>query len=154
MKSVHCKDGKWSANPGKEWEKSFGQGDVGALQTLGHRLRGPVDDRVEIPRSRPARKRRSGKPRLLNELKQKIGINNLTGGTPVALTVSEQLGRRPHWNEAEARPNCSSAPRSSRMPKLAVSVLTRSVRRSHAANPGAGEPCRETFQEGQDLEEH
>ncbi|HEX3000015.1 MAG TPA: sugar phosphate isomerase/epimerase family protein, partial [Armatimonadota bacterium] len=39
VKSVHCKDAKWAANPGKEWgvETPLGQGDVNIplfLQTL------------------------------------------------------------------------------------------------------------------------
>lgn len=81
VKSVHCKDGKWSANPGKEWGKEvpFGQGDVGAeafLQTLKDiGYEGPLTIEREIPEEPARQKEEIGQAvRLLNELKQKIGI--------------------------------------------------------------------------------
>jgi sugar phosphate isomerase/epimerase len=78
--SVHCKDGKWAANPGKEWgqEMPLGQGDVGmenflvALKEIGYT--GPLTIEREIPQE-PARQKAEigGAVKLLEELKQKIG---------------------------------------------------------------------------------
>lgn len=79
VRSVHCKDAKWAANPGKEWgrEVPFGEGDVGAetfLQTL-HDIGydGPLTIEREIPEEPTRQKAEIGQAvRLLNELKQKI----------------------------------------------------------------------------------
>ncbi len=78
--SVHCKDGKWAANPGKEWgqEMPLGQGDVGmenylrTLQEIGYQ--GPLTIEREIPQE-PARQKAeiSHAIGLLNELKAKLG---------------------------------------------------------------------------------
>ena len=81
VRSVHCKDAKWAANPGKEWGKEvpFGEGDVGAetfLQTLKDiGYDGPLTIEREIPEEPTRQKAEIGQAvRLLNELKQKIGI--------------------------------------------------------------------------------
>lgn len=81
VRSVHCKDGQWSANPGKEWGKEvpFGEGDVGAevfLQTLKDiGYEGPLTIEREIPEEPARQKEEIGQAvRLLNDLKQKIGI--------------------------------------------------------------------------------
>jgi sugar phosphate isomerase/epimerase len=80
VRSVHCKDGKWAANPGKEWgsEVPFGQGDVGAetflqtLKDLGYT--GPLTIEREIAQEPARQKAEIGQAvRLLNELKAKIG---------------------------------------------------------------------------------
>ncbi len=79
VRSVHCKDAKWAANPGKEWgrEVPFGEGDVGAetfLQTL-HDIGydGPLTIEREIPEEPARQKAEIGQAvRLLNELKKKI----------------------------------------------------------------------------------
>jgi sugar phosphate isomerase/epimerase len=78
--SVHCKDGKWAANPGQEWgqEMPLGQGDVGmenflrALDEIG--FAGPLTIEREIPQD-PERQKTEigGAVNLLQELKQKIG---------------------------------------------------------------------------------
>jgi sugar phosphate isomerase/epimerase len=78
--SVHCKDGKWAANPGKEWgqEMPLGQGDVGmenfllALKEIGYA--GPLTIEREIPQE-PARQKAEigGAVKLLEDLKHKIG---------------------------------------------------------------------------------
>lgn len=80
VRSVHCKDGKWAAQPGKEWgrEVPFGQGDVGAenflrtLKEIGYT--GPLTIEREIPEE-PARQKSeiSQAVALLEELKAKIG---------------------------------------------------------------------------------
>jgi sugar phosphate isomerase/epimerase len=77
--SVHCKDGKWAKNPGKEWgqETPLGQGDVGmenfllALKEIGYT--GPLTIEREIPQE-PARQKAEigGAAKLLEELKRKI----------------------------------------------------------------------------------
>ena len=80
VRSVHCKDAKWAANPGKEWgsEVPLGQGDVGMekfLQTLKEiGYEGPLTIEREIPQE-PARQKEEigGGIRLLDELKAKIG---------------------------------------------------------------------------------
>ncbi len=80
VRSVHCKDGKWAAQPGKEWgrEVPFGQGDVGAenflrtLKELGYT--GALTIEREIPDEPARQKDEIGQAvRLLNELKAKIG---------------------------------------------------------------------------------
>jgi sugar phosphate isomerase/epimerase len=78
--SVHCKDGKWAANPGQEWgqEVPLGQGDVGMedfIRTLGEiGYTGPLTIEREIPQE-PERQKTEigGAIELLNELKAKLG---------------------------------------------------------------------------------
>ena len=78
--SVHCKDGKWAANPGQEWgqEMPLGQGDVGmenflrALDEIGYS--GPLTIEREIPQEPDRQKTEiGGAVSLLQDLKQKIG---------------------------------------------------------------------------------
>jgi sugar phosphate isomerase/epimerase len=80
VRSVHCKDGKWAANPGKEWgqEVPLGEGDVGMeryLRTLNEiGYTGPLTIEREIPQDPERQKAEIGHAvRLLTELKQKIG---------------------------------------------------------------------------------
>jgi sugar phosphate isomerase/epimerase len=80
VRSVHCKDGKWAANPGNEWgqEVPLGQGDVGMenyLRTLGEiGYSGPLTIEREIPQEPERQKAEIGHAiRLLNELKAKLG---------------------------------------------------------------------------------
>ena len=80
VRSVHCKDAKWAANPGAEWgqEVPLGDGDVGienylrTLNILGYA--GPLTIEREIPQD-PERQKAEigGAAGLLNELKAKIG---------------------------------------------------------------------------------
>lgn len=79
VKSVHCKDGVWAKNPGKEFgaEVPLGQGDVGienylrTLQEIGYT--GPLTIEREIAQEPERQKTEIGHAvRLLNELKQKI----------------------------------------------------------------------------------
>jgi len=79
VRSCHCKDGKWAANPGKEWgaEVPFGQGDVGAetflrtLKELGYN--GALTIEREIPQEPGRQKAEIGQAvRLLTELRGKI----------------------------------------------------------------------------------
>jgi sugar phosphate isomerase/epimerase len=79
VKSVHCKDGKWAANPGQEWgaEMPLGQGDVGmenylrTLKEIGYN--GPLTIEREIPQEPERQKAEIGHAiRLLNELKAKV----------------------------------------------------------------------------------
>ncbi len=79
VRSVHCKDGKWAKNPGKEWgqEVPFGTGDVGAetflrtLKDLGYD--GALTIEREIPQEPERQKAEIGQAvRLINELKKKI----------------------------------------------------------------------------------
>jgi sugar phosphate isomerase/epimerase len=79
VKSVHCKDGKWAANPGKEWgaEMPLGQGDVGmenylrTLKEIGYD--GPLTIEREIPQEPERQKAEIGHAiRLLNDLKAKV----------------------------------------------------------------------------------
>ena len=80
VRSVHCKDAKWAANPGAEWgqEVPLGDGDVGIenyLRTLGDLgYAGPLTIEREIPQD-PERQKAEigGAAGLLNELKAKIG---------------------------------------------------------------------------------
>ena len=80
VRSVHCKDAKWSARPGQDWgaETPLGDGDVGmenflrTLADLGYA--GPLTIEREIPREPSRQKEDIGRGiRLLNELKAKIG---------------------------------------------------------------------------------
>lgn len=80
VRSVHCKDAKWAANPGKEWgeEVALGNGDVGfenylrTLDELGYT--GPLTIEREIPQDPERQKSEIGHAvNLLNTLKQKIG---------------------------------------------------------------------------------
>lgn len=79
VKSIHCKDGKWAQNPGKEWgqEVPLGQGDVGmenylrTLQEIGYD--GPLTIEREIPQDPARQKGEIGHAiKLLTELKKKI----------------------------------------------------------------------------------
>jgi len=79
VRSVHCKDGKWAANPGKEWgcEVPFGEGDVGAetfLRTLAELgYDGALTIEREIPQEPERQKAEIGRAvTLLNQLKAKI----------------------------------------------------------------------------------
>jgi sugar phosphate isomerase/epimerase len=79
VKSVHCKDGNWAKNPGKEWgqEVALGQGDVGmenylrTLKEIGYD--GPLTIEREIPQE-PERQKAEigGAIKLLSELRKKV----------------------------------------------------------------------------------
>lgn len=80
VRSVHCKDGKWAANPGREWgrEVPLGEGDVGmenymrTLDRIGYT--GPLTIEREIAQEPERQKTEIGHAiRLLTSLKQKIG---------------------------------------------------------------------------------
>lgn len=80
VRSVHCKDARWAANPGNEWgtEVPLGDGDVGmenylrTLDSLGYT--GPLTIEREIPQEPERQKAEIGHAvRLLTELKRKIG---------------------------------------------------------------------------------
>ena len=80
VRSIHCKDGKWAKNPGKEWgqEVPLGQGDVGmenylrTLKEIGYT--GPLTIEREIPQEPERQKAEIGHAvRLLTELRAKIG---------------------------------------------------------------------------------
>jgi sugar phosphate isomerase/epimerase len=80
VRSVHCKDGKWAENPGREWgaEVPLGEGDVGMeryLRTLDKTgYRGPLTIEREIPQDPARQKAEIGRAlALLAELKKKIG---------------------------------------------------------------------------------
>lgn len=79
IRSVHCKDGTWAANPGKDWgrEVPLGDGDVGmenylrALHEIGYH--GPLTIEREIPQEPERQKAEIGHAvRLLTELRKKI----------------------------------------------------------------------------------
>jgi sugar phosphate isomerase/epimerase len=79
VRSIHCKDGKWAKNPGKEWgqEVPLGEGDVGmenylrTLQEIGYD--GPLTIEREIPQEPERQKAEIGKAiNLLTELRQKV----------------------------------------------------------------------------------
>jgi sugar phosphate isomerase/epimerase len=79
VKSIHCKDGKWSDEPGKSWgqEMPLGQGDVGmenylrTLKEIGYD--GPLTIEREIPQEPERQKAEIGHAiRLLTELKKKV----------------------------------------------------------------------------------
>ena len=79
VRSCHCKDAKWAANPGKEWgaEVPFGQGDVGAetfLRTLKElNFDAPLIIEREIPQEPERQKAEIGQAvRLLTELRAKV----------------------------------------------------------------------------------
>jgi sugar phosphate isomerase/epimerase len=79
VKSVHCKDGKWAKNPGKEWgqEVALGEGDVGmenylrTLKEIGYD--GPLTIEREIPQE-PERQKAEigGAIKLLSDLRKKV----------------------------------------------------------------------------------
>lgn len=77
--SVHCKDAKWAANPGREWgsEVPLGDGDVGierylrTLDTIGYH--GPLTIEREIPQEPERQKVEIGRAlSLLRDLKTRI----------------------------------------------------------------------------------
>ena len=79
IKSVHCKDAKWAANPGKEWgvETKLGDGDVGmktflqTLQKIGYT--GPLTIEREIPQTPEKQQAEIGHAvDLLKQLKQEL----------------------------------------------------------------------------------
>jgi sugar phosphate isomerase/epimerase len=79
VRSVHCKDGKWAANPGKEWgqEVALGDGDVGmenylrTLKEIGYD--GPLTIEREIPQEPERQKAEIGRAlKLLADLRQKV----------------------------------------------------------------------------------
>lgn len=79
VRSVHCKDALWAANPGKEWgqEVPLGQGQVGLekyLSTLSEvGYFGPLTIEREIPQDRDRQKSEiAGAVRLLTELRDKL----------------------------------------------------------------------------------
>ena len=80
VRSVHCKDARWAANPGQEWgvEMPLGDGDVGMenyLRTLAEiGYFGPLTVEREIAQEPERQKAEIGHAiRLLNQLKAKIG---------------------------------------------------------------------------------
>ncbi|HEX4129321.1 MAG TPA: sugar phosphate isomerase/epimerase family protein [Pirellulales bacterium] len=79
VRSVHCKDGRWAKNPGKEWgqEVPLGSGDVGmeaylrTLKEIGYK--GPLTIEREIPQEPERQKAEIGHAvRLLADLKSSI----------------------------------------------------------------------------------
>lgn len=79
VRSIHCKDGKWAKNPGKEWgqEVPLGQGDVGmenylrTLKEIGYD--GPLTIEREIPQEPERQKAEiSHAIKLLTELRKKV----------------------------------------------------------------------------------
>jgi sugar phosphate isomerase/epimerase len=80
VRSVHCKDARWAARPGRDWgtEVPLGEGDVGVesfLRTLaGFGYTGPLTIEREILQDPARQKEDIGRGiRLLNSLKAKIG---------------------------------------------------------------------------------
>ncbi len=81
VRSVHCKDGTWAAQPGEEWgqEKPLGQGDVGienflaALLEIGYT--GPLTIEREIPQDPARQKEEIGHAvKLLTDLKRQLTV--------------------------------------------------------------------------------
>jgi sugar phosphate isomerase/epimerase len=79
VRSVHCKDGKWAKNPGKEWgqEMPLGEGDVNLESYLRTLLEigytGPLTIEREIPQDPARQKAEIGHAiDLLNSLKAKL----------------------------------------------------------------------------------
>jgi sugar phosphate isomerase/epimerase len=81
VRSVHCKDATWSAQPGKEWgrEVPFGDGDVGAesflrtLREIGYD--GPLTIEREIPQEPQRQKAEIGRAvEVLAAWKRKLGV--------------------------------------------------------------------------------
>lgn len=79
VRSVHCKDATWAANPGKEWgeEKRLGDGDVDMGRYLETLLKlgyaGPLTIEREIPQEPQRQKEEIGHAvGLLNELKASL----------------------------------------------------------------------------------
>ena len=79
IRSVHCKDAKWAANPGETWgeETKLGDGDVGMkifLQTLDKiGYAGPLTIEREIPQTPEKQKSEIGHAvNLLKDLKQEL----------------------------------------------------------------------------------
>ncbi len=79
VRSIHCKDGTWAANPGQEWgrEVPLGEGDVGmenylrTLKEIGYD--GPLTIEREIPQEPERQKAEIGHAvRLLTELRAKV----------------------------------------------------------------------------------
>ena len=79
IKSVHCKDAKWAANPGDEWgeETKLGDGDVGmktflqTLQKIGYT--GPLTIEREIPQTPEKQQAEIGHAvDLLKQLKEEL----------------------------------------------------------------------------------
>ena len=79
VRSVHCKDAKWAANPGQEWgsEVPLGEGDVDmklyltTLRDLGYR--GPLTIEREIPQEPERQKTEIGHAvKLLTELRDQL----------------------------------------------------------------------------------
>ena len=83
IRSVHCKDAKWAANPGQEWgeETKLGDGDVGfreyleALAAIGYE--GPLTIEREIPQEPDRQKAEIGHAvELLNRLKEELAATS------------------------------------------------------------------------------
>jgi sugar phosphate isomerase/epimerase len=79
VRSIHCKDGKWSPEPGKSWgqEVALGEGDVGMENYLRTLLEigydGPLTIEREIPQEPERQKAEIGRAiNLLTELRQKV----------------------------------------------------------------------------------
>jgi sugar phosphate isomerase/epimerase len=79
VRSIHCKDGKWSPEPGKSWgqEVPLGEGDVGMENYLRTLLEigydGPLTIEREIPQEPERQKAEIGRAiNLLTELRQKV----------------------------------------------------------------------------------
>ncbi len=81
VRSIHCKDAKWAANPGDEWgqEVALGEGDVGMetyLRTLGEiGYTGPLTIEREIPQDPLRQKAEIGRAvDLLKRLKAEVAV--------------------------------------------------------------------------------
>lgn len=79
VRSVHCKDGRWSDRPGETWgaEVPLGEGDVGMenfLRTLAEiGYDGPLTIEREIPQDPVRQKEEIGRGiRLLNDIKNRL----------------------------------------------------------------------------------